>query len=124
MIQRIKRSNFLDFNYNKNKLVLIKTIHTIVWLIFVFAILYIVYAGLFDRVNAFVWICIGAVILEAIVLLINRWRCPLTDIAGKYTSDHSVGFDIFIPNWLAKYNKIIFTSIFVLGLILVLYRVL
>ncbi|MFT7189365.1 MAG: hypothetical protein ACI9AV_002644, partial [Sediminicola sp.] len=33
-------------------------------------------------------------------------------------------FDIFLPNWLAKYNKVIFTTLFIIGLGLVLIRIL
>jgi hypothetical protein len=49
--------------------------------------------------------------------------CPLTVIARKYSDSQQDNFDIFLPNWLAKYNKLIFTSIFILGVILVLFRV-
>ena len=107
---------------NRQKLILVKLLHTFIWGLFVIAIMYIIYAGTFDRVNYFVWMCIGAVIIEAIVLLIYKWRCPLTIIAGKYTDNHTVGFDIFIPQWLARHNKTIFTTIFVIGVILVIWR--
>jgi len=108
---------------NQRKLVLIKLLHTFVWGVLVVAILTIIYAGLFDRVNTFVWFCIGAVVLEAIVLFVCKWRCPLTLLAGKYADQKHVGFDIYIPNWLAKHNKTIFTSLFLFGLVLVLWRV-
>ena len=36
------------------------------------------YAGLFDRVNALVWYCAGLIIIEFIILLIFKWKCPLT----------------------------------------------
>ena len=35
------------------------------------------------------------------------WRCPLTDVAARYTTDRAENFDIHLPLWLAKYNKII-----------------
>jgi hypothetical protein len=38
--------------------------------------------------------------------------CPLTVIARKYSDSTKANFDIFLPNWLAKYNKLIYTSIF------------
>jgi len=107
----------------KKKLIMIKLIHTIIWLIFVTAIMYVCYAGAFNKVNKLVWYCIGAVLLECIVLLINKWKCPLTSIAGKYTNNRSNNFDIFLPEWLAKYNKILFSIIFIVGLSLVLWRI-
>ena len=106
------------------KLFLIKLIHTAIWCIFATAIIYIVYAGAFDKVNMLVWYCIGLVFIEGIVLLICKWRCPLTLLGYKYTSDPSVGFDIFLPVWLAKNNKAIFSVLFSIGLALVVWRVL
>ena len=108
---------------NRKKLILIKLLHTLIWGVFVVAILYINYAGLFDRVNFLVWICIGAIIIETLVLFICKWRCPLTLLAGKYTDKKHIGFDIYIPNWLARHNKTIFASLFMLGVVLVIWRV-
>jgi hypothetical protein len=107
-----------------DKLNIIKIIHTAVWCVFVAAILYVLYAGIFDRVTWLAWFCIVAVFIEAIVLLINKWRCPFTLLGYKYTSTHNIGFDIFLPSWLAKHNKIIFSSLFFIGFALVLWRVL
>lgn len=99
----------------------VKLTHTIVWLIMVSAIFYIVYAGIANIKNQILWFSIGLVIFEGIVLFINKGSCPLTNIARKYTSDSSDNFDIYLPAWLAKYNKFIFTTIFVFGLILVMF---
>ena len=107
-----------------NKLNIIKFIHTIVWGIFAVAILYVCYAGIFDKITRLVWFCIAAVLIEAVVLLINKWKCPFTSLCYKYTSNHTVGFDIFLPVWLAKHNKVIFTTLFSVGFALVLWRVL
>ena len=104
------------------KLTIIKLTHTIIWGIFVVAILYVCYAGVFNQVNKLVWFCIAAVLLEGIVLLINKRKCPLTSLACKYADVHPVGFDIFLPKWLAKHNKLLFSTIFLIGLSLVLWR--
>ena len=105
------------------KLMLIKLIHTAIWFIFASAIVYVLYAGVFDRINVLVWLCIGLVFMEAIILLIYKWKCPLTVLGYKYADDLRVGFDIFLPQWLAKHNKIIFSALFFIGLALVLWRV-
>ena len=77
-----------------DKLYMIKLIHTIIWGIFVVAILYVLYAGIFDRITKLVWICIAAVLIEAIVLLVNRWKCPFTLMGYKYTNNHTVVYQI------------------------------
>ena len=105
------------------KLILIKLAHTLIWAILVAAILYVLYAGIFDKVNMLVWCCIGSVFVEGLVLLACKWRCPFTIWGYRYTDNPTVGFDIFLPVWLAKHNKTIFTTIFAAGLVLVLWRV-
>jgi len=49
-------------------------------------------------------------------------RCPLTGIAERYTDDRHDNFDIYLPRWLAKYNKRIFGSLFVAGVLLTVAR--
>lgn len=107
----------------KDKLLAIKLIHTLIWAFFVFVIFYILYSGITNKVNTFTWIGIGLIIGEGLVLLIFKMFCPLTVLARKYSDSQRENFDIFLPNWLAKYNKLIFTSIFIIGLILVVTRV-
>ena len=94
----------------------IKLTHTLIWALF---------AGCIVAIPYFVWsrqrqvavVLIAVVMLEVIVLLVNRMRCPLTDIAARYTEDRRVNFDIYLPLWLAKYNKLIFGALFAVGLV-------
>jgi hypothetical protein len=56
--------------------------------------------------------------------LVFKMFCPLTIMARKYSDSEKDNFDIFLPNWLAKYNKLIFTTLYIIGLIIVLIRTL
>ncbi|ALM07574.1 hypothetical protein SB49_06990 [Sediminicola sp. YIK13] len=105
-----------------NKLFAIKFLHTLIWLFFVCILFYILYTGITNTINSFTWIAIGLVFGEGVVLLIFKMFCPLTILARKYSDSEKDNFDIFLPNWLAKYNKIIFTTLFVIGLATVLVR--
>ncbi|HAF29491.1 MAG TPA: hypothetical protein DCG75_10630 [Bacteroidales bacterium] len=105
-----------------SKLVQIKVLHTLIWGFFVFMIFYTVYTGLFNKVNLLTWIAIGFVFLESLTLIIFKWYCPLTIVARKYSDSDRENFDIYLPNWIAKHNKTIFSIIFLFGLVLVLYR--
>ncbi len=100
----------------------IKLLHTVVWVFFVAVIFYVVYSGITGNITTLTWIAIGLVLGEGIVLLIFKMFCPLTVIARKYSDSEKANFDIFLPEWLAKYNKQIFTSIYLLGVALVLMR--
>jgi hypothetical protein len=55
----------------------------------------------------------GIVLLECGVLAVNGGRCPLTDLAARFTNDRAHNFDIYLPNWLAEHNKVIFGVLFV-----------
>jgi hypothetical protein len=109
--------------YSKNKkLLFIKSLHTVIWLFFNVVIFYLLYAAIANKIDIWVWICIALVLLEGLVLLAFKMFCPLTVIARKYSDSTRANFDIFLPNWLAKYNKLIYTSIFVVAVIIVVYR--
>src|SRR5664279_3014510 len=95
------------------KLTLIKSIHTLTWLFFNIVLCYLAYAVILNRISYFVWLGIACIVIEWIVLLIFRWQCPLTILARKYSASTKENFDIYLPNWLAKYNKLIYTTIFV-----------
>ncbi len=106
----------------KEKLLTIKLIHTAIWVFFVAIIFYVLYSGIANDVTIYTWIAIALVLGEGLTLLIFKMFCPLTLIARKYSNSEKDNFDIFLPNWLAKHNKLIFTSIFVAGVIIVIYR--
>jgi len=107
-----------------SKLIAIKCIHTLIWLIFVFLIFYMLYSAIIDKIDTLTWIAIASVFGEGIILLVFKMVCPLTLVARKYSDSQRDNFDIYLPNWLARHNKIIFSIIFLFGLILVIIRIL
>jgi hypothetical protein len=66
----------------------------------------------------------GLFILEGIVLVVFKFFCPLTIIARRYSDSTKENFDIYLPNWLAKHNKLIYTSILGVIMALTVYRLL
>ena len=106
------------------KLLFLKLFHTVIWIFFVAVIFYILYSGITNQINTYTWIAIGLIIGEGLVLWLFKMFCPITVLARKYSDSEKDNFDIFLPNWLARYNKIIFTTIYLVGVIIVLLRVL
>ena len=98
------------------RLRLIKAIHTLAWLFFVACIFAIPLAAFAGRFAATL-LLIGIVAVESLVVVVNGWRCPLTAVAGRYTDDRRPNFDIYLPEWLARYNKEIFGSLFGMGVL-------
>jgi hypothetical protein len=100
---------------NAAKLRSIKIAHTIVWAMFAGSIIAIpvcAWAGRF----ATAFFLIGLVFVECIVLAVNRMRCPLTDVAARYTKDRNDNFDIYLPLWLARWNKHVFGWLYLAGI--------
>jgi hypothetical protein len=95
----------------------IKLFHTAIWLFFAGCIVAIPFAG-----ARFAAVLTGLVLVECMVLAMNRGRCPLTDLAGRHTEDRRDNFDIYLPLWLARHNKTIFGTLFAIGELLVLGR--
>jgi hypothetical protein len=59
---------------------------------------------------------------EVVVLWLNRWSCPLTAVAARFTDDRRANFDIYLPVWLAQYNKQIFGPLYVAGVVYAVAR--
>ncbi len=97
----------------------IKVLHTVVWAFLAAAIIALPFLAL---QGAFQWAAIFSVVIlvECGVLLANGWRCPMTDMAAKYTADRSPNFDIYMPKWLARHNKTIFGTLFLVNEAIVL----
>jgi len=97
----------------------IKLLHTVNWAILAGSIVVLPFAGALRR---FRWASIltGIVPLECGVLAVNRGRCPLSDVAQRFTAERADNFDIYLPNWVARHNKVIFGVLFIAGELVVL----
>jgi hypothetical protein len=109
---------------NESKLMLIKTLHTLVWLFFNAVLFYMAYAVITNKIDKFVWLGIGLIASEGVVLMLFNKMCPLTIVARRYSDSTKDNFDIYLPNWLAKWNKAIYTTLFVLIICGLIYRIL
>lgn len=101
---------------------LIKILHTTIWVFFNVVIFYLLYAVIANKIDKWVWICIGLILLEGIILIIFKSICPVTLLARKYSDSTKENFDIYLPNWLAKYNKLIYSTIVLVALCILAYR--
>jgi Na+-translocating ferredoxin:NAD+ oxidoreductase RnfA subunit len=107
----------------RTKLTVIKTIHTAVWVFFNVVIFYLLYAVIADQIDKWVWICLGLILLECIVLIVFKRICPITLVARKYSASQKNNFDIFLPEWLARHNKLIYSIIVGIAILILLFRI-
>ena len=99
----------------------IKVAHTIVWAFFVSCILAIPVASWRGEHRTAAWFA-AVVAFEVAILVANKWRCPLTSVAARYTDDRHDNFDIYLPEWLAKHNKSIFGALYAAAIVFALVQ--
>ncbi len=92
----------------------VKLLHTIVWAFFALCIVAIPIAASAGALRLAL-ILVAIVAIEVVVLLSNGFKCPLTGVAARYTPDRQDNFDIYLPLWLARHNKLIFGALYLSG---------
>ncbi len=95
-------------------LLAIKAAHTAIWAFFVACIVGIPVAARLGNFAVAAWLT-GIVAVEVLVLALNERSCPLTAVAARYTEDRRANFDIWLPEWLARHNKVVFGMLYVAG---------
>jgi hypothetical protein len=108
----------------ETKLTIVKSAHTLIWLFFNFVIFYMLYAAIVNKLDRWLWLGYGLIFLEAMTLLIFKSFCPVTILARKYSDSAKANFDIFLPEWLAKNNKLIYTYIVIVVIFVTAYQLL
>lgn len=103
-------------------IVLIKTLHSLVYLLMSACIIYLYYAAITATFNWRVWAVVALIIAEGIALLLNGKRCPLTTLAqrlGDDTGDDLIA-DYLLPDKAVRLTVPICSLIFIVGLFSVL----
>jgi len=99
----------------------IRLVHTLIWAVFAGAILAIPVATASGNLGLALGLSL-LVVVEVVILVVNGMRCPLNAVAGRFTEARPDGFDIFLPPWLARHNKLIFGTLFVVAELYLLWR--
>ena len=76
---------------------LIKLAHTAIWALMATAIIAIPIAAMRRRFRLAAWLTALLIAGECIVLALNGGRCPLTDLAARFTAERAANFDIYPP---------------------------
>lgn len=85
-----------------NRVFFIKLLHTLIFFLMSACLLYILYAGVTKTFNWVLLMAIAAIFIEGIVLILNKWRCPLTSLAEKYGADNGSVTGMFLPGAIAR----------------------
>ncbi|MDF1593409.1 MAG: hypothetical protein P1P89_17995 [Desulfobacterales bacterium] len=102
---------------SSRKIIAVKVVHSVIWTFLagcVVAIPFFAWCGEYIIAS---WL-IGIVFIEVIIIAVFGGHCPLTGVAARYTTDRRDNFDIYLPEWLARHNKLIFGSLYVIGVLI------
>jgi ABC-type uncharacterized transport system permease subunit len=104
----------------EERLTIIKLLHTVVWAVLAGCVLALPVTAVRHRFDVAVILTV-IIVAECSVIVLNHGRCPLTDVAARYTEDRRDNFDIYLPNWIARHNKAIFGTLFIVNEAIVLW---
>jgi hypothetical protein len=86
----------------RRALVVVKTLHTIVWAFVEAAVLYLLASGAAGRSDRRAGVAAAIVGAESLLFLANGARCPLTGLAESLGAEDGSVTDIYLPGWLAR----------------------
>ncbi|MDZ7658721.1 hypothetical protein [Fodinibius sp.] len=102
----------------------IKLIHSLLFFLIAVSTIYVFITAALDQVNTLTWWAFGVAIVELLALLLNNWRCPLTDLAEQHGADVGSVADLFLPRWLSDRLFAVFGILFVATCLLLAWRLL
>ena len=82
------------------KIYLIRSVHGLITLFFLFCIAYVYYAAITDRASQFAWMAAAMILLEGFIVIFNKGICPLGSIHKKFGDDKTF-FELFLPKPVA-----------------------
>jgi hypothetical protein len=113
----------MSINQEANPLVIwvIRLIHTLIALIGIAATAIIYLSAISQTYNLWLYLSLGALLIEVIAVRLNRGNCPFLFLSRKYGDDKTL-LELFFPKNVAKRMfKVIFIVIF-MGYLLLLFR--
>jgi hypothetical protein len=102
---------------NKNKIFIIKFVHSVIFIFMVVCLLYVLYCAIVRRYDWTLLVALSAIFLEGLVLLLNHGQCPFTGLARKYGDPNGSVTDLFFPMWCARHTFKVSTTLVVIELI-------
>ncbi len=104
------------------KIILIKLIHSLIFWFQMACIAYLLYAAITRDFYIFILIPIGSILLNGLLLALNKGRCPFTNLAEQYGAERGSVTDLFLPDFIARNIFRACTPFFVAELVVIAIR--
>lgn len=103
---------------NKKIIIILRIIHGLITFFLIFSITYLYYTIATRKFGYFLFVAIIALILEGILLFVNKGKCPLIGIHEKY-GDNKSFFDLFLPKKVVPYITLFLEIVAIIGFIFI-----
>ncbi|MHB8842454.1 MAG: hypothetical protein ACYC56_11845 [Candidatus Aquicultor sp.] len=112
----------------KFKLFAIRALHTGIFIFEGSCIVYVLYASLTLRhiptwpQGRLLFLAVTVIIVEGLVLALNKGKCPLTGLAQKYGGKEQRVADLFLPKVFSPYALRVLTAMFIFAIIVLIIK--
>ena len=96
---------------------LIRTVHTIIYLIMATSVVLILLSAIFGSTGPVLIVALILVCTESVVFVGSGMKCPLTGLAKRYGAVKGYVFDTFLPERFTQYTFRFFGTLLILGLV-------
>ena len=102
----------------------VKALHIVFFLVFNGFLVSFLYEVIADRITVLTTVALATFFVETIILVANRWTCPLTVYAEKLGVPSGRVTDLFLPRWIADRAYQFYGVLFAAGISLLVVRLL
>jgi hypothetical protein len=106
----------------RSKLFFIKFVHSLIFWWQVVCLGYLLFACIMGSFNILVLLAIISILLNGLLLLLNKGRCPFTTLAEKQGAKKGSVTDIILPDWVARNIFRVATPLCIVELIVLAIR--
>ncbi|MFC1640982.1 hypothetical protein ACFL2D_02960 [Patescibacteria group bacterium] len=104
---------------NEQMILFVRVMHGVIVGMYCGCIMLIYYSGVTQKLTYYAMIAAGLLLLEGLVLMINRGTCPLTIVHRQFGDDKGF-FDIFVPKQYIHYVTPAFAAVALVGILLLI----
>lgn len=104
------------------KLFVFRVFHTLVFWFMLACLVYVLYSGITRTFNWLLLLSLTSLSTEGMVLMFNKWQCPLKVLAEKWGAEKGSVSDLFLPDIIARHTFKVSLFIFAGELILLSVR--
>lgn len=101
-------------------ILLVRTVHGLITLIFLSCIFCIYYFGITNNRSPLAYIAVALIVIEGIVVTLNGGNCPLGVVHSKFGDDKAF-FELFLPKRQAKMAVPFLGFVAFLGILLLFF---